>query len=264
MGFLRRGIGLLLAASVLAPFLAGAEPGESLTAPEKALVLGTAPFLEHSLMERYFKPIASYLTRTSGRPVEFVVAQDYAAMLEAAAQGTYDFWMAAPYPGVGENSTLIATASELEIHIITSRRAGIASLEELRGKTIASVAGSPAETMGIRMLEQAGLQVDRDFTLQHAISHDQVVLSVLQGQLEGGITSLDIRRLLHDELDADLLTLATSLPVPALTVMANPGLDPALIRQVQHLLKDFDDSKEAVGAPDGSSGFHFKAVPLDQ
>ena len=74
---------------------------EPLAAPEKALVLGTAPFLEHSLMERYFRPIASYLARTSGRPVEFVVGRDYSDFLEEAAQGTYDFWMSPPYPGFG-------------------------------------------------------------------------------------------------------------------------------------------------------------------
>ncbi len=260
----RGGICVLLAASALAPFVVGAAPDESATTPEKALVIGAAPFLKPSLMDQYFQPIASYLSRSTGKPVELAVAKSYSAFEEVSKAGVYDLMFSPSVAAVGKDAILIATSPGVEVHIVTSRRRGIESLEELRGKTVASVRASTAESMGVQLLLKAGLEVDRDVTLRREVSHDQVILSVLEGRSDAGITSVEMLQLLRDELHADFLVLATSPPSHGILVLANPRLEPALLRQIQNLLESFDDASESVKPAGNMRGFEFKAVPLER
>ena len=111
MQFLRRGIALFLADGVLAPFVAGAEPAEGSSAPEKVLLLGAAPFLKRSLMDQHFQPIAAHLSRSTGKRVELAVARSYSAFEEASKQGVYDLMISPSVTAVGNEAILIATIS---------------------------------------------------------------------------------------------------------------------------------------------------------
>ena len=189
-----------------------------------------------------------------GVAVRVTVASDYAAVIEALRNRTAD--LAFVHPGGyvlasrEARATIVAKnlwhgKATFTSRIYVRREAGLKTLEDLRGKTIAFV--DPASSSGyiypMVLLIQRGLVKNRDpktFFKEVVFSgaHDASMRALLNGHVDA-IASFDMAReqYLKDPAERErLIVVAESTPIPEAGIAARDGLDPALVAKVRAAL----------------------------
>jgi phosphonate transport system substrate-binding protein len=189
-----------------------------------------------------------------GVPVRVTVASDYAAVIEALRNRTAD--LAFVHPGGyvlahrEARATIVARnlwhgKSSFTSRIYVRKDSNIASLEALRGRTIAFV--DPASSSGyiypMVLLVQRGLVKNRDprtFFRDVVFSggHDASMRALLNGHVDA-IASFDLAReqYLKDPAERQrIVVLAETPEIPEAGIAARDGLDPALVARVRSAL----------------------------
>jgi phosphonate transport system substrate-binding protein len=189
-----------------------------------------------------------------GVPVRVTVASDYASVIEALRNHTAD--LAFVHPGGyvlahrEAKATILARSlwhgkSSFTSRIYARKDAGIASPEDLRGRTIAFV--DPASSSGyiypMVLLIQRGLVKNRDpRTLFREVvfsgAHDASMRALLNGHVDA-IASFDLAReqYLKDPAErARIVVVAETPEIPEAGIAARDGLDPALAGRVRAAL----------------------------
>ena len=197
---------------------------------------------------------AQVLGRLVGVPVRVTVASDYAAVIEALRNRSAD--LAFVHPGGyvlasrEAKATILAKnlwhgKASFTSRIYVRRDAGIKTVEELRGKTIAFV--DPASSSGyiypMVLLIKRGLVKNRDpktFFKDVVFSgaHDASMRALLNGHVDA-IASFDMAReqYLKDPAERErLVFVAETEPIPEAGIAARDGLDPALFARVRAAL----------------------------
>ena len=189
-----------------------------------------------------------------GTPVRVTVASDYAAVIEALRNRTADLAFVHPVGYVlasrEAKATIVAKnvwhgKSTFTSRIYVRRDAGIRTLEDLRGKSIAFVdpASSSGYTYPMVLLIQRGLVRNRDpktffREVVFAGSHDAAMRALLNGHVDA-IASFDLAReqYLKDESERARITfVAETPPIPEAGIAARDGLDPRTIERVRAAL----------------------------
>jgi len=194
------------------------------------------------------------LGKLVGMPVRVTVASDYAAVIEALRNRTAD--LAFVHPGGyvlasrEAKATIVAKnlwhgKSSFTSRIYVRRDAGIKTVEDLRGKTIAFV--DPASSSGyiypMVLLIKRGLVTNRDpksFFKEVVFSgaHDASMRALLNGHVDA-IASFDRAReqYLKDAAERErLIFVAETEPIPEAGIAARDGLDPATFAKVRAAL----------------------------
>jgi phosphonate transport system substrate-binding protein len=194
------------------------------------------------------------LGKLVGVPVRVTVASDYAAVIEALRNRTAD--LAFVHPGGyvlasrEAKATIVAKnlwhgKSSFTSRIYVRRDAGIKTVEDLRGKTIAFV--DPASSSGyiypMVLLIKRGLVTNRDpktFFKEVVFSgaHDASMRALLNGHVDA-IASFDMAReqYLKDAAERErLIFVAETEPIPEAGIAARDGLDPAMFAKVRAAL----------------------------
>jgi phosphonate transport system substrate-binding protein len=194
------------------------------------------------------------LGKLVGMPVRVTVASDYAAVIEALRNHTAD--LAFVHPGGyvlasrEAKATIVAKnlwhgKSSFTSRIFVRRDAGIKTVEDLRGKTIAFV--DPASSSGyiypMVLLIKRGLVTNRDpksFFKEVVFSgaHDASMRALLNGHVDA-IASFDLAReqYLKDAAERErLIFVAETEPIPEAGIAAREGLDPATFAKVRAAL----------------------------
>jgi phosphonate transport system substrate-binding protein len=189
-----------------------------------------------------------------GVPVRVTVASDYAAVIEALRNRSAD--LAFVHPGGyvlasrEAKATIVAKnvwhgKSSFTSRIFVRRDAGIKTLEDLRGKTIAFV--DPASSSGyiypMVLLIQRGLVKNRDpktFFKDVVFSgaHDASMRALLNGHVDA-IASFDLAReqYLKDPTERERLVVVAETPeIPEAGIAARDGLDAATVAKVRAAL----------------------------
>ena len=189
-----------------------------------------------------------------GMPVRVTVASDYAAVIEALRNRTAD--LAFVHPGGyvlahrEAKATIVARnlwhgKSSFTSRIFVRREAGIKSVEELRGKSMAFV--DPASSSGyiypMVLLVQRGLVKNRDpktFFKEVVFSgaHDASMRALLNGHVDA-IASFDVAReqYVKDPTERERIVFVAETPeIPEAGIAARDGLDPALFGRVRAAL----------------------------
>jgi phosphonate transport system substrate-binding protein len=194
------------------------------------------------------------LGKLVGVPVRVTVASDYAAVIEALRNRSADLAFVHPggYVLASREAKAVIVAknvwhgkSSFTSRIYVRRDAGIASLEQLRGRTIAFV--DPASSSGyiypMVLLIKRGLVTGRDpktFFRDVVFSgaHDASMRALLNGHVDA-IASFDLAReqYLRDPAERErLVFVAETEPIPEAGIAARDGLDPALFAKVRGAL----------------------------
>ena len=194
------------------------------------------------------------LGKLVGVPVRVTVASDYAAVIEALRNRSADLAFVHPggYVLASREAKAVIVAknvwhgkSSFTSRIYVRRDAGIASLEQLRGRTIAFV--DPASSSGyiypMVLLIKRGLVSGRDpktFFKDVVFSgaHDASMRALLNGHVDA-IASFDLAReqYLKDPAERErLVYVAETEPIPEAGIAARDGLDPALFAKVRGAL----------------------------
>ena len=189
-----------------------------------------------------------------GTPVRVTVASDYAAVVEALRNRSADLAFLHPAGYVlasrEAKATIVAKnvwhgKTTFTARFYVRKDAGLAKLEDLRGKSIAFV--DPASSSGyvypMVMLIQRGLVKNRDpktFFREtvFAGSHDASMRALLNGHVDA-IASFDMARemYLKDPAERERLAwIAESPPIPEAGIAARDGLEPATFARVRGAL----------------------------
>jgi phosphonate transport system substrate-binding protein len=194
------------------------------------------------------------LGKLIGVPVRVTVASDYAAVIEALRNRTADLAFVHPggYVLASREAKAVIVAKNLwhgkssfTSRIYVRRDAGIKTLEELRGKTIAFV--DPASSSGyiypMVLLIQRGLVTNRDpktFFREVVFSgaHDASMRALLNGHVDA-IASFDMAReqYLKEPAERERLVFVAETPaIPEAGIAARDGLDAATFGRVRAAL----------------------------
>jgi phosphonate transport system substrate-binding protein len=197
---------------------------------------------------------AEVLAKLVGMPVRVTVAADYAAVVEALRNRTADLAFAHPVGYVLAHREAKATIvvrnlwhgkTTFTSRIYVRKEAGIRSLEELRGRTIAFI--DPASSSGyiypMVLLMQRGLVQNRDpktffREVVFAGSHDAGMRALLNHHVDA-LASFDLAReqYLKDPAERErIIWVAESPPIPESGICARDGLDPAVVAKVRWAL----------------------------
>ena len=209
-----------------------------------ALVLGIHPYQPDNVLQELFAPLAGYLERILGIPVEIRVGANYEEHVHAIGTGAVDVAYLGPAGYVsltglfGERPLLgkIVTNGEpvFRGHIVISEDSPLTSLNELAGQRLAFVnRRSTMYLVPYAMMKQAGL-TQEDFSGAVFLgSHYNVALGVLAGDFVAGAVKEEVYQKFKER---GLRSLAPTMEIPEHVFVASNRLDAAEMARIRAAL----------------------------
>jgi len=239
---------------ILAVLVAGLA---SRPAAGREVKFGFTPFLSEADMRVEFEPLMTYLSDSIGQKVVLYIAKDYGELRTQMEAGAVDIGSLSPFAYVdavrGGKIRIIAQSiidgSGTYRGVIVARKdSGLKALADLKGKRVAFV--DPKSASGYMypraMLIEMGMAPESYFKQTiFTGGHDKVIASVLEGRADAGAIyegALDIAKAEGVET-GNLVTLASTDPIPHDAVTVRTGLDEALAKRIQSALVDLDKSE---------------------
>ncbi|MCF6355464.1 MAG: phosphate/phosphite/phosphonate ABC transporter substrate-binding protein [Candidatus Polarisedimenticolaceae bacterium] len=177
-------------------------PSHSLAANLKTepppLILGVHPYTSAARLMEAYKPLASYLSRKTGRAITVKISKDYRTHIQLIGEGKLDIAYMGPASYVklvaryGKKPLLARQAihgsPSFQGKIVVRQESSISSLTELLGRRFAfgEVASTMSHLVPRYMLRRAGVAVDQLAGYRFLGSHDNVALAVLAGDFDAG------------------------------------------------------------------------------
>ncbi|MGX7107792.1 phosphate/phosphite/phosphonate ABC transporter substrate-binding protein [Hutsoniella sourekii] len=243
-------------------------------AQEEALEVQFVPTNNDGSMEARSEPFAKYLSDKLGREVKVTLATDYSTIVQAMASGQVDLGIMPPAAYVqarGMNAAEAILTSELgayddetglpiegetagsfKAEILVPADSDIQSLEDLKGKKIATL--SPTSASGyiypVAELKQAGMDPTKDATLTTVNDIPSMITSVLNGQ-QDAMFSFEGTRVVFanafpdNDLMKDLRVLyLTEGEIPNDAIAVHPEMDQELREAIKEAFLSMADSEE--------------------
>lgn len=220
-------------------------------AAQKPLILGVFPYLNSYLVVSKFAPMRDYLASQLGRPVQVYTATDFRTFIERTQKGEYDIVLTAPHLArmailEGNYVPLSTYKAQLSGMIIVNQNSSFMQLSDLRGKSLAIPDKLALVTMlGKQVLQDAGLQADKDYKMVVTRSHSSAALSVRHHQQDAAIIGSNPYKQLPPEDQAQLRILAQTPAFPAQYYIAHKRLGTHQLKQIQAALVQFANSTQA-------------------
>jgi phosphonate transport system substrate-binding protein len=207
--------------------------------------------------------IAQMITEKTGLVVKANVGTDYAAVREAMGVGkahvgwlnTFNYVLAHEKYGVDVALVTVRFGTSTYMgQIIVRADSGIASLEDLKGKTMCWV--DPNSTSGYIipriMLKANGIDPDTDFAKTvEAGSHNNVVAAVYNGDCDAGATYSDARSSVEadfPDVKDKIAILATTTEIPNDTVAFTKDFPAEMRDKIVNALVEIAGTEEGKAA----------------
>ncbi len=243
---------LLIVPLLLAGILAG-----SPAARAQDLKFGFTPVLAEAEMRAEFEPRMAYLSDAIGRKVVLYIAKDYGDLRTQMEAGTVDIGSFSPFAYVDavKGGKIRIIAQSILDHsatyrglVIARKDSGLRRVEDLEGKRFAFV--DPKSASGYvyprAMLLEKGVTPERFFKeTTFAGGHDKVIQAVLDGRADVGAIydgALGVTKQKSVAVE-NLVTLASTDPIPHDAVAVRVGLNEALARKIQTALVNVDKTE---------------------
>ncbi|MGD0263499.1 MAG: phosphate/phosphite/phosphonate ABC transporter substrate-binding protein [Candidatus Methylomirabilota bacterium] len=247
-----RAVVLLVLSVLVAGTLSG--PG---SAAAQELKFGFTPVLSEAEMRAEFEPLMTYLSDAIGEKVVLYIAKNYGDLRTQMEAGAVDIGSFSPFAYVdaarGGKVRIIAQSilegSATYRGLIVARKdSGLKTVADLEGKRFAFV--DPKSASGYvyprAMLVEKGVTPERYFKETiFAGGHDKVIAAVLEGQVDAGAIydgALRVEKTKGVPTE-NLVTLASTDPIPHDAIAVRIGMDEALAKKIQAALVDLDKSE---------------------
>jgi phosphonate transport system substrate-binding protein len=227
--------------------------------PEK-LVFGFIPSTEADTIAEDAKPMAAFISKEIGIPVETMTTTDYVGLVEAMGSKKVDIGSLAPLIYVlakdqGAAEVLLKTSRKksLTYHSVFMVRAdsGIKTIEQLKGKRVAFV--DPSSASGFLFpayhLKQKGIaDLDNFFSdVAYLGAHDKAVMAVYNGDVDAAavydMARNKVLKTMPDVMEK-VVVIEQTQAIPNDTISIRTGLDPALVEQIKQALLKYSASEE--------------------
>lgn len=229
-------------------------------AAEAPLTLGLFPYVSRGQLMEFHTPLKLYLETQLRRPVDLVTAPDFAEFMGRTQKGEYDLILTAPHLGrLAETrdgyARVVMTGHEVQGVFLVRRDSGMRGLADLKGKTVMIAQPiSVVYQMAVDHLQRNGLVPGRDVTLINTRTHNNALYAPARREADASVTGILLWVNADEGVRAELAEIGRTQAVPGFMVMANGSLAPALVKRVQRLLLDFEQT------PEGRA--YFKATDL--
>lgn len=242
----------------------GAAPSGTTAAAPKKLVFGFQPSVEADKIAENAKPMADFISKEIGIPVETFTSTDYTGMIEAMGSDKVDIAALAPLAyvlaedQVGAQLLLKTSRSGKTTYhamFVTRADSGIKTLEQAKGKRIAWVDQSSASgyLFPAAYLKSKGYDPDTFFSQsKFAGSHDNAVRSVYNGDVDVASVYDDARNKLEastPDVKQKVVKFDQTQEIPNDTFCVRKGLDPALTEKIKAALLKYaatEDGKKVL------------------
>ena len=244
-----RRISLLLALIAISAF------APIVQAAEDPLVMGVFPRRNAAETTRMFTPLADYLGEQVGRPVKLVTARDFESFWQGVMERRYDIVHYNQYHYIrsAQNYQVIAHIEEagkstISGAIYVRKDSGIASLAQLRGRTVLFGGGEDAMisyTTNRYLMLQAGLKKD-DFKSLFAVNPPNSILALHNRQADAagaGDGVLDLPMVAKSVNTSELTVLAVSAPLLQLPVAVKSTMPVKLRTALQSILVNLKNTE---------------------
>lgn len=217
---------------------------------ETPLEFGVFPFLPPAQLEDLFVPVAIDLSRAIGRPVQFRTRPSFAEFDEAIAQQTYDLVFVQPfsyarlahqngYTAIARNNTPINAI------IITTENSPIRTINDLRGKVLATPPPSAAVTLlGIQLLMDNQLQPGKDIRLDNQGSHFSCIRRVRIGKADACVTAKHPLNVFESKSGTKLRIIAQSRTIPASTFAIHQRVKSGIRNKLEQRILGWPEREE--------------------
>jgi phosphonate transport system substrate-binding protein len=239
---------LVLAVSV-------AVAGSAAAADPKKLRFALLPDENAATIIQNAQPLKAYLEKRLGKDVELIVTTDYSSMIEAMRFGRIEIAYFGPLSYV-----LARSKSEIEAFaagvtkgaptytsvVIVGAASGIASLADLKGKTVAygDTASTSSHLVPRAMIQDAGLVAKKDYDAVYLGQHDAVARAVESGKVPAGALSKPIFEslLAGGKVDrSKVRILAETKPIPNYPMALQSKLSPQLKDAIRSAFLEIKD-----------------------
>ena len=243
---------LFLAAAALAAFSAAAI-GQN--ADPRTLRVALLPDENASTIIQNAQPLKHHLEKSLGRSVELVVTTDYSSMIEAMRFGRIEVAYFGPLSYVLARSKSDIEAFAVGVTkgsptytsvVIVRADSPVHGVADLRGKTVAygDQASTSSHLVPRAMLQDMGLEANRDYATVYLGAHDAVARAVETGKVQAGALSRPIYESLlkAGKLDGSKLRiLAETRPIPNYPMAMQGKLSPQLKQQIRDAFLELRD-----------------------
>jgi len=202
------------------------------------------------------QPLKDYLEITLGKEIQLIVTTDYSSMIEAmrfgrialAYFGPLSYVMAKSKSDIEPFAAMVVDGKPTYRSIIIANAdAGLDSFADIKGKKMAY--GDRASTSShlipkTVLLEQAGLEADKDYEAHFVGTHDAVAVNVANGNADaGGLSEVIFEHVMDRGLiDRNRVkVLGYSGDFPQYPWAMRSNLDPELKTRIQNAFVQIDD-----------------------
>ena len=233
------------------------------TAPSKPtkLVFGFVPSAEANKIADSAKPMADFIAKEVGIPVETFTSTDYAGMIEAMDSKKVDIGSLPPLAYVlakdkSAAEVIIKTSrhGSLTYHAMFTTRAtsGLKSIEEAKGKRMAFTDANSTSgyLFPVAYLKKKGLDPETFFAqTTFAGSHDNAIRAVYDGSVDVAATYEDARNKLEKDpttkdVKSKVVIIGKTDEIPNDTISVRTGLDPGLVKKIKEALIKYAHTPE--------------------
>jgi phosphonate transport system substrate-binding protein len=198
------------------------------SADTKPLRIGILPTLSPRVLLKNYSPLREYLEEHLQQPVQMWTATDFRAFHEQTMAGEYDLVVtAAHFARLAQREAgwrpLATYKTANRAILLMSAKHPISSIEEIRGKTIASVDPlALVVTQSVQWLAEKGLRQDRDYRLIDSPSFNTAAYAVQEQEAVLAIISPSSFKQLPKPLKSEMRVFQSLPEIPALIWMAPP------------------------------------------
>ena len=211
------------------------------------LVMGVHPYKPVVEPHKIFKPIADYISRKIGKPVELQFGKSYEDTAEKVAKGEFDFSFMGPntYAKYGPMYHFKPLAQVVNNGkpsfygvIVVKKGSPIKSLKDLKGKTFAFGDRNSTLTHVVPLYMLLNENIHLVDMKKYAFlpgTHDNLAQNVTAGTFDATGMMPDIAAKYRD-----LEVIAKSPTLPEHVFAANKSMDPATFKKIQGALLTMD------------------------
>lgn len=232
------------------------------------IIFGILPFISTEQLVIQFSPIAQYISTYLQVPVRVETAPDFAAFARRTNdKQRYDILFTAPHLySQAHNKAdyrLIAGVDSpgMWAVIVVPRQSKIQSINDLRGKRLATAHPTSLATLLVRKhLTGAGIDPDRDLKIISTPSNDASLLSSFHGVTDASALMQPPYAATDAQIKDNMRIIAKTASTPHIPISVSPRISASCADQISRLLLQMATTNEGKAALQHNNFSGFKKV----
>jgi len=210
--------------------LAEDKTGEDKTVDVKPIHFGILPYLSPEKLISRYAPMVHYVGEKMHQTSLPESAPNFMTYIDRMAHYKFDLCVTAPhFAALAESKfgykRLARLTRELDGAIVVNKQSLITSIEQLKGKTLATPDKLAIITiLGELDLEKHGIQPEKDITIKNTPSHNTALLEVIGKRANAAVVSSAVYESMDPNLKKQLRLIGTTQRVPHMMLLASPKM----------------------------------------